>query len=145
MSRWNWYVGRDDVVGNDELTTRTKNPLEDQLRKLVQLLPVEVVSLYTAGDAFARTAPAGTPLIAATIAIAVIGLILVPFAFIRVRGVKWADGKTQILVGCVSYLLWTYAIGGWAPAAGVYYAFLAGLAIVVFLGIVGIFKSNATR
>src|SRR5688500_7591336 len=72
MAGWSWYVNRTPPV----VEASGDNKLEDLIKRLVQLLPVEVVSLFTAGDAFARTAP-GQSLQIATAAIAIIGLVLV--------------------------------------------------------------------
>lgn len=123
-------------------------PTDSQLQKLVKLFPIEVVTVYVALDAFARTAPTDavfdtTVTVRAVVTglVALAALVSVPQAFSRFRHVRFdtTRGRQMILIGMGAFVAWSYAVGGFFIEVGLYTGWIAGLAIIGYLAAVWLY------
>lgn len=139
---WSWYVNRnrEAPIG---LESDTAPKLDGPLGKLAKLFPLEVITVFTGADQFARAAEGDLRFILLA-AVAVAGLVLLPGAFSKFRGVKWSDnqGRVQIGIGALAYLMWVYGQGTLSAELGIYNALVAGVAIFIFLGIALVYGPN---
>lgn len=143
--QWSWYVNRNRSVPDGVRPLDTPKVPDHFWEKLIKLVPVGAVALYTAADAFARM-PSGTTQYVALIAIFAVGLLFVWFEMTRTRKLAWRDalGRRQILIALAAYVVWVFAQGGWFEqtcVAGVCYEpWAAGLLTVVFAAFIGFWQ-----
>lgn len=122
--------------------------LEDYLERVAKYVPVEIIGAYMAirGAFPAHGTEDGLPT-AVEIAVYLACLALTPLYLIKLGGD--VPGKaTQIAIACVSFVVWTYAIGGpffWgaleaASATRIVYPGLAGALVVLWSLAAGLVK-----
>ncbi len=85
---------------------------EQVIGRLIKYIPAEIISGYMLLSGIAQAAGASSPLQApAQWGLVVVGAVLTPFYLWRVgnpKGVQW----WHLLISTVSFVLWTYALGG---------------------------------
>jgi hypothetical protein len=139
---WSWYVNRSRKPVSTLPRSATDPKLDPFLEKLAKLFPLEIAAAFTAADQFARIPPDPQRFILLVV-VAIAGLVAVPQAFSRWRGVKWSvrQGRTQILVGIGAYLIFVYSqAGGLSSALGIHYPAVAGVVVVLYLLYVALYS-----
>lgn len=134
---WSWYVNR-NRVSDPTLESTAPPKLDGPLEKLAKLFPLEVITVFTGADQFARAATGDLRLPLLWL-VAIAGFLLVPGAFMRLRGISWSDGWAQIIIGLLAYVMWVYGQGTLSAELEIYEPLVAGVLVVVFLGIVVVY------
>jgi hypothetical protein len=107
-------------------------PYDSYVTKLLKMIPAEVISLYLAGLALI---PASLPDPQKIAPMAWVGLCFI--LVILARYVMTKDKNTSpdwMIVGlsAVSFLIWSYSMGGPWATTGIYITWLGGLAVLVW-------------
>jgi hypothetical protein len=135
---WSWYVhrNREAPVVREELGPPSNVP-DEFWQKIIKLIPVETIALYTALVGLAYI-PAESVWIWTLVGAFGLGVALTLVALTRGRGLSWGDpqGRAQILIAILAFAVWVFAQGGffveWHPFGYVYEPFHGSVIAIVF-------------
>jgi hypothetical protein len=124
-----------------------KNTVQEYLERVAKYVPVEIIGAYLAlqsafGDRVTSSTPApGRP---PWVEFTFYGLlVIVTVLYLRRYGGDIPHRARQIAIGTISFVVWTYGIGGWfwnAVGETVHYPNISGGIVVVWSLAIGLFK-----
>jgi hypothetical protein len=118
--------------GEKALRAPAAEPYDTYLAKLLKMIPAEIISLYLAGLALIPVSLPDTQKIAPMAWVGLCFLFVILARYVMTKDKDTSPDWKIVGLSAISFLIWTYSMGGPWATTSVYISWLGGLAVLAW-------------